>query len=322
MSNDTITAIEGIRVGHAELDGIPSGCTVILPDVPCAAGVDIRGGAPGTYGADSLNPINLVGQVHGLFLAGGSAFGLSAADGVRRYLKECGVGFDTGHGLVPIVAGAILFDLGVNKTGTYPDADLAYSACRNATTAPVREGTAGAGCGATIGKLFGFERCMKGGIGSSCIQAAGGLKVAALFAVNAFGDIFDPASGMKIAGSRKSADSRELCETFPELLNTNRFGGFPGGEGTVIGVIAVNARFTKGQLTKIAQMAHDGLARTVYPVHTQFDGDAVFALSCGGLEDIGVSVAGALAVAAASQAILRAVRNATGVGNIPSLKDI
>lgn len=322
MNNDTITAIEGIRVGHAELDGVPSGCTVILPDAPAAAGVDIRGGAPGTYGADTLYPINLVGQVHGLFLSGGSAFGLSAADGVRRFLKERGSGFDTGHGLVPIVAGAILFDLEVNETGGYPDADLAYAACLNASSAPVREGAAGAGAGATVGKLFGFERCMKGGIGSCCIDAAGGLKVAALLAVNAVGDIFDPASGAKIAGSRVHAGSSALCETLPELLRANSLCGFPGGEGTVIGVVAVNARFNKGQLTKIAQMAHDGLARAIYPVHTQFDGDAVFALSCGDLEGVGTSMAGTLAATAASRAILRAVQKAEGLEGIPSFSDI
>ena len=176
MNNDTITAIEGLRVGHAQLDGIHSGCTVILPEGGAVAGVDIRGGAPGTFGADTLNPLNLVEKVHGFFFAGGSAFGLGAADGVRKYLKDRNEGFDTGYGVVPIVAGAIIFDLGVNKTGIYPGAELAMEACRSASQQPVEEGNAGAGTGATVGKLFGSERCMKGGIGSSLIRGADGPK--------------------------------------------------------------------------------------------------------------------------------------------------
>ncbi len=321
MENDTISAMEGIRVGHAQLEGIPSGCTVILPDRGAVAGVDIRGGAPGTYGADTLNPLNLVEKVNGLFLSGGSAFGLSAADGVRRYLRDRNEGFDTGHGVVPIVAGAIIFDLGVNKTGVYPDAELALEACRNASSEPVEEGSAGAGTGATVGKLFGFERCMKGGIGSSLLHGAAGLEVGALIVVNAFGEIYDPGTGMKVAGARKGRDSFELVETVPALMKMTCFtGGFPAGEGTVIGVIATNARLNKVQLTKVAQMSHDGLARTIYPVHTQYDGDAVFALSCGTLEGMELSLIGALAVIAAEQAILRAVRKAHGLEAIPGLK--
>jgi len=320
MENDTITAIEGLYVGHAQLDGIPSGCTVILPDNGATAGVDIRGGAPGTFGADTLNPLNLVEKVNGLFFSGGSAFGLSVADGVRRHLKERNIGFDTGHGVVPIVAGAIIFDLGVNKTGTYPGADLALTACRNVSSQPVEEGSAGAGTGATVGKLFGFERCMKGGVGSSLIVGASGLKVGALMVVNAFGEIFDPGTGVKIAGARKSPDSLELVQTVPALMKMTGFsGGFPAAEGTVIGVIATNALLNKVQLTKVAQMAHDGLARTIYPVHTQYDGDAVFALSCGTLEEFEVSFIGALAVMAAEQAILRAVRKARGLHGVPAV---
>ncbi len=320
MENDTITAIEGLRVGHAQLEGIPSGCTVLLPEGGAVAGVDIRGGAPGTYGADTLNPLNLVEKAHGIFFSGGSAFGLSTAEGVRKYLQNRNVGFVTGYGVVPIVAGAIIFDLGVNRTGVYPGAELALEACRNATSAPVEEGNAGAGTGATVGKLFGFERCMKGGVGSSLLHGAAGLKVGAIIVVNAFGEIVDPDTGMKVAGARKSPQSRELVDTIPALMKITGFtGGFPAEENTVIGAIATNALLNKVQLTKVAQMAHDGLARTIYPTHTQYDGDAVFALSCGTLEGVEVSLIGALAVIAASQAILRAVRKADGLDGIPAV---
>ncbi len=244
MENDTITAIEGVRVGHAQLEGIHSGCTVILPERGAVAGVDIRGGAPGTFGADTLNPLNLVEKVNGIFFSGGSAFGLSVAGGVQRYLQDCNVGFNTGYGVVPIVTGAIIFDLGVNRTGVYPGTDLAFEACRNASSEPVAEGNAGAGTGATVGKLFGFERCMKGGVGSSLLHGADGLKVGALMVVNAFGEIVDPNTGMKIAGARKSPGSNELVETVPALMKMTGFlGGFPAGESTVIGAIATNALF-------------------------------------------------------------------------------
>ena len=225
-----------------------------------------RGGAPGTFGTDTLNPLNLVGKVNGLFFSGGSAFGLSAADGVRRYLKERDVGFDTAHGVVPIVAGAIIFDLGINKTGVYPDADLAFEACRNASPEPVQEGSAGAGLGATVGKLFGFERCMKGGVGSSILHGAGGLKVGALMVVNAFGEVFDPDTGMKVAGARKS---RREPQTGRNRAGTDEddqlHGGIQRRRKTVIGAIVTNAQLNKVQLTKVAQMAHDGLAEDRLP---------------------------------------------------------
>ncbi|MEM5788300.1 MAG: P1 family peptidase [Syntrophobacteraceae bacterium] len=322
MKNDTITEVGGLLVGHAELDGCPTGCTVILPDVCVAAGVDVRGGAPGTYGTDSLNPLNLVGKVNGFFFAGGSAFGLSTADGLRQCLYEKGLGFDSGHGRIPIVAGAIIFDLGVNRTGLFPGPELAGLACGNASALPVAEGSVGAGLGATVGKLFGFDRCMKGGVGSCCIHAGGGIKVGALMVVNAFGEIFDPSTGAKVAGARKSALSLELADSIPELLRKNSFRGFAEGEGTIVGVVATNAKMSKLQLTKIAQMTHDGLARAVSPVHTQYDGDTVFAVSCGSVEGAEVSLIGTLAAMAASEAIIRAVRKAEGVSGIPAATDL
>lgn len=303
------------------MDAAPSGCTVILPDCGAVAGVDIRGGAPGTFGTDTLNPLNLVDKVNGLFFAGGSAFGLSAADGVRKYLKECNAGFETGHGVVPIVAGAIIFDLGINKTGIYPDSELALKACRNASAEIVEEGSFGAGTGATVGKLFGFERCMKGGVGSSLIHGAKGLKVGALMVVNSFGEIFDPDTCVKVAGARRSAESADLVDTVPALLRMTGFrGGFRNGENTAVGAIATNALLNKVQLTKVAQMAHDGLARAIYPVHTQYDGDTIFALSCGTMAGVEVSLIGALAVIAAQRAILRAVRKAHSLEGIPCVK--
>ncbi len=321
--NDTITEVGGLHVGHARLDAIPSGCTVIVfPDGTASAGVDIRGGAPGTCGTDTLNPLNLVERIDGLFFSGGSAFGLSVADGLRQCLSERGTGFDTGHGVIPIVSGAIIFDLGINTTGNYPGPDLAETALRNASAGPVLEGSVGAGTGATVGKIFGFERCMKSGLGSSCITACGGVKVGALVVVNSFGEVYDPSTGSKVAGARKGPQSTELADSIPEIMNLSCYRGFSNTENTIIGAVATNARLDKTQLTKVAQMSHDGLARTVFPVHTQYDGDTIFALSCGGVQGIEVSLIGTLAVLAVTEAILRAVRKATSIAGIPAVANL
>ncbi|MCX7823197.1 MAG: P1 family peptidase [Syntrophobacterales bacterium] len=323
-TNDTITAILGIRVGHAHLrDERPSGCTVVLlPPEGAPAGVDIRGGAPGTCGTDSLSPINLVDRVHGIFFSGGSAFGLSVGDGVRRFLSSYGLGFETGYGKVPIVAGAIIFDLGVNRSGVYPDAQLGFEACIKATDSPCQEGNVGAGLGATVGKLYGVAQGMKGGLGSFCIKTGYGLMVGALMVVNAFGDIWDPWEGRFIAGCRKSSDSLELAYADRVLREIPRLRGFPQGQNTVIGLVATNARLNKNQLTKVAQMAHDGLARTIVPAHTQYDGDTIFSVSCGELDGVETSVIGALAAEAVAHAIIRAVKKAKGFPGIPSYSDI
>jgi L-aminopeptidase/D-esterase-like protein len=322
--NDTITAIPGIRVGHAHLkDGLPSGCTVVLvPPEGVPAGVDIRGGAPGTYGTDSLAPVNLVDRVHGIFFSGGSAFGLSVGDGVRRFLAEQNIGFETGYARVPIVAGAIIFDLGVNKSGIYPDAQLGWEACRRATNDPCREGNVGAGLGATVGKLYGVAQGMKGGLGSFCISTDYGLLVGALVVVNAFGDIWDPWSGCFIAGCRKKPESLELVHADQVLRKVPRLRGFPQGQNTVVGVVATNAYLNKTQLTKVAQMAHDGLARTIIPAHTQYDGDTIFAISCGDMSDVETSVVGALAAEAVAHAVIRAVKKAKKLPGLPAAEDI
>ncbi|NLI81381.1 MAG: P1 family peptidase [Deltaproteobacteria bacterium] len=322
MPNDTLTGIEGVRVGHAELSGVPSGCTVVLTDGGVPAGVDVRGGAPGTFGTDTLNPVNLVDRIHGLFFTGGSAFGLSVAEGVRRYLKEMNVGFDSGHGLIPIVAGAVIFDLGVNRSGLYPDGELGYRACRNATGEPVGEGCRGAGLGATVGKLHGMERGMKSGLGSALIDAPSGVRVGALMVVNAFGDVFDPFSNRPLAGCREDARSSRLIDAEKEMMRLRRLSGFPEGQNTVVGVVATNVRLNKTQLTKVAQMAHDGLARTVFPTHTLYDGDTVFALSCGDVEGVETTVVGALAARATAEAVLRGVYRASSLGDLPAHCDL
>ncbi|MFP5213916.1 MAG: P1 family peptidase [Acidobacteriota bacterium] len=320
--NDTLTAIGSIRVGHAAIPEGLSGCTVILPEGGAVAGVDVRGGAPGTYGTDTLNPVNLVNRVHGIFFTGGSAFGLSAATGLMKALRERDIGFQTGHGRVPIVAGATIFDLGFNASGNLPGEALSLEAFERATFHPVEEGCVGAGLGATVGKLYGLERAMKSGLGSSCVHGAGGLMVGALMVVNAFGDVVDPLSNEVLAGCRESSESSRLIRADLEIRKLTRLRGFTPVESTVIGAVATNARLNKTQLTKVAQMAHDGLARTVAPAHTLLDGDAIFALSCGSIEDVDVSILGALAAQATAEAVLRAVRKACSLGGLPAHADL
>ncbi len=322
MSNNTLTAIAGIAVGHAALPDIPSGCTVIIPEGGAVAGVDVRGGAPGTYGTDALSPLCLVDRIHGLFFAGGSAFGLGVAEGVKSFLREQQVGFDSGCGLIPIVAGAIIFDLGLNPSGHYPDAALGYEACLKASSEPVAEGCVGAGLGATVGKLYGLDRAMKAGLGSAFVRARSGVEVGALIVVNAFGDIVDPTCGRLLAGCRKDSVSKELIDSEQELQGLTTLLGFQDGQHTVVGVVATNVEFNKTQLTKVAQMAHDGLARTVCPAHTLYDGDTLFALSCGDLAGVEVTVVGALAAQVTAQAVLRAVRKAHSFGScLPACED-
>lgn len=321
--NNTLTAIEGLFVGHGRVNGAMTGCTIILtPPDGCPAGVDIRGGAPGTYGTASLSPVNLIERVHGLFLSGGSAFGLAVGDGVRRFLRSREVGFETGHGKVPIVVGAIIFDLGMNHSGRFPDADLGYRVCSKVTSNPIRCGNVGAGWGATVGKLYGLGRAMKGGLGSWCITTPDGLKVAALMVVNAFGDIWDPWTGRLVVGCRRDRNSYELADARIHLNNLKVVRGFPEGNNTVIGVVATNACLNKTQLTKVAQMAHDGIARTVIPSHTQYDGDTIFAISCGDMIGVETSVVGHLASEVVAHGIIHAVMEAEGIATIPAWTDI
>jgi L-aminopeptidase/D-esterase-like protein len=311
-----LTDIPGIRVGHvSDFDAI-TGCTAILCEQGATGGVDIRGGASGTQEIDTLSPGHVTDQVHGILLAGGSAFGLEAAAGVRRYLAHRKVGYAFGGQHVPIVPGAILFDLGIAKPGAYPNVAMGEAAATAATADAVREGSVGAGTGATVGKLFGMSRAMKGGIGSYTVTLPGGVLVSALVAVNALGDVRDPGTGKIVAGLRKTAVGREFADTEAQMKAGAVIGGAP--RNTTLGVIATNAKLTKVQTTKLAQFGSLGMVRTIFPMNTMADGDIVFALSLGA-QQADVNTLGVAAAEALGQAILRAVRLATSLGGVPAL---
>lgn len=317
-----LTAIDGIRVGHFTLAEKPTGCTVILVEKGATGGVAVRGSAPGTRETDLLDPSNLVEQVHAIVLSGGSAFGLDSASGVMRYLEERKVGFRFGGAYVPIVPAAVLFDLPIaGKPMIRPDAACGYEAAKAATTGPVPEGSVGAGAGATVGKFAGGGKPMKGGIGTASVTLPSGVTVAAIVAVNAGGDIVDPSTGQLVAGAR-GADG----QTFLDARVMMRSGALERprpGENTTIGVVATNAKLTKAQAKKMAEMAHDGFARTIVPAHTMGDGDTIFAIATGArLGDPNVSLIGGLAAEVMADAVLRAVREATGLPNIPAVRDL
>ncbi|MBN1679222.1 MAG: P1 family peptidase [Anaerolineae bacterium] len=315
MSNHTITAIDGIRVGHAHaLDG-PTGCTVILCPPNTVGGVDQRGGAPGTRETDLLRPLHMVEHVHAVMLAGGSAYGLDAAGGVMRWLEEQGTGFDTGAGIVPIVPAAIIFDLDVGDPAKRPDAAMGYAACQAAVSDPVEEGCVGAGAGARVGGLTGPALACKSGLGSAVIEVGDGLRVGALFVVNALGDVIDE-DGAILAGSRMPPDGAQFAGAMNVLPALARM-QTGGGTNTVVGVVTTNAQLSKEETNKVAQMAQDGLARAVRPAHTMLDGDTVFALATGSAGPANVSVIGAFAAEAAVQAIRRAVRAAVPMAGLP-----
>ena len=316
-----ITDVPGIRVGHFTLAERPTGCTVILADTAGAVpGLAQRGGAPGTRETALLDPMNAVQRVHAITLSGGSSFGLDAAQGVVRWLEERNVGVRFGGAVIPIVPAAIIFDLRFgDNPKVRPTADCGYRAAAAATADAVREGNVGAGAGATVGKLGGMGRAMKGGVGSASIRMPDGLVVGAIVVVNAVGDVIDPATGRVVAGTRKPdgtlADARALLRSGAVVS------GPPPGENTTIAVVATNARLTKAQMERMAQMADDGLARTIYPVHTESDGDTMFALATAqwdGAAD--VSRIGALAADVVAEAILRAVARADSSLGIPSAR--
>lgn len=323
-----ITDVPGILVGQRVLDGRPTGCTVVLAEGGAVGGVDVRGGAPGTRETDLLDPVNSVERVHAVVLSGGSAFGLDAATGVVRWLEERRIGFPVGEIRVPIVVGAILFDLGVGDPSIRPDAACGYAAASAASDSPPAEGNAGAGAGATVGKIAGLGRAMKGGVGTAAITREDGLTVGAIVAVNALGDVIDPATGEVVAGVRTPdghdlADARRLVRqgVGARGLGIDREAVPPAN--TVIGVVATNARLTKAQATRVAQMAHDGLARTVSPAHTPWDGDTIFSLATGELAtEADPLEVGALAAEVVAEAILRAVRAAEGIEGFPAAADL
>lgn len=311
-----LSDIPGIRLGHCTASACPTGCTVVLVEKGAIAGVDVRGGAPGTRETDLLDPVNTVESVQAIALSGGSAFGLDTATGVMRYLKEKGLGFQLGRHRVPIVPTAILFDLSASDHQVPPGAAEGYQACQNASDGPVAEGNVGAGAGATVGKLLGMARGMKGGLGSCSIRVDD-LIVAAVIAVNAVGDVRDPHTGAIVAGAR-GAEPGQMADAAKALMAAKRPG--PRAGNTTIGVVATNARLTPAQATKVAVMAHDGMARTILPSHTPYDGDTIFALSAGEVSaDVGQ--VGFLASEAVSRAILRAIRQAKSIDGFPAAAD-
>jgi L-aminopeptidase/D-esterase-like protein len=315
MDNHSLTAIEGLRVGHAhDLQGL-TGCTVILCPPGTVGGVDQRGGAPGTRETDLLRPLHLVEHVHAVLLAGGSAYGLDAASGVMRWLEERGIGFPVGVGVVPIVPAAILFDLDLGDPAARPDAAMGYAACQNASADPVAEGCVGAGTGAQVGRLLGPAFACKAGLGSAALEIGDGLRVAALFAVNALGDVVDE-DGTILAGTRQPPDGKQFAGALNVLPALARMTA-GSASNTVIGVVATNAALTREEVNKVAQMAHDGLARAIRPAHTMLDGDTIFALATGSAGRANVSVIGAFAAEVTAQAIRRAVRAATSLGGVP-----
>jgi L-aminopeptidase/D-esterase-like protein len=317
--HSAITDVQGIKVGHYTDRDAATGCTVILCEEGAVAGVDVRGAAPGTRETDALRPMSMVGKAHAVLLSGGSAFGLDSASGVMRYLEERGYGVDTGVAKVPIVPAAILFDLRLGSAEVRPGINEGYKACLDASNGPVSEGCVGAGTGATLGKILGPERMTKSGLGTAS-QRVGDATIGAIVAVNPFGDAVDPDTGRVIAGPRDTEKGSFLdtitimktCKESPSALPTN----------TTIGVVATDASLDKEQVNKMAQLAHDGLARTIRPAHTMFDGDTIFALSTGKVAAVDVTIVEAIAAEVVAAAIIRAVREAEGLMGIPAARDM
>ncbi len=316
MADGGITDVPGIRVGHATNERGITGCTVVLCEAGAVVGMDQRGGAPGTRETDLARPMHLVREAHAVVLAGGSAFGLAAADGVMRWLAARGVGYDALGVRVPIVPAAILFDLAIGDPRAFPDAEMGRQACEAAGDGPVEEGSVGAGTGATVGKALGMAGAMKAGVGTAAEDLGNGLIVAALVAVNALGDVIDPATGRILAGARLP-DGR-FADTLALMRRMSVSAAL--GEATVIGVVATSARLDKEGACKVAQMAQDGLARAIRPAHTMYDGDTIFTLATGAVA-ADVSLVGAYAAEVVARAIVRAVQRARGRGGVPGLAE-
>ncbi len=319
MREIAFTQIEGLKVGNAEDFEAATGCTVVISEEGCVAGVDVRGGAPGTRETDLLNPVNLVQKIHAVFLAGGSAFGLDAASGVMQFLEERNIGFDVQVAKVPLVCGAVLFDLAIGDPGVRPDKEMGYKACINAYEGDFRQGVAGAGTGATVGKVFGMSRAMKSGLGAYAVQA-GDLKVGAVVAVNAFGDVIDPTAGVKIAGSLNE-EMNCLVDTEEQLIASistkkNYFSG-----NTTIAVVATNADLTKPQASKLASMAQNGYARTLRPAHSMLDGDTIFTMATGQVE-ADLTAVGLLAARVVERAVIAAIKSAKSLCGLKTFADI
>jgi L-aminopeptidase/D-esterase-like protein len=320
----SLTDVDGIRVGHWTSDRRPTGCTVITANDSFTAGADVRGGAPGTRETDLLRPENSVERIDAIFLSGGSAFGLESAAGVSRRLEERKRGFATPGGKVPIVCGAVLYDLTLGDSTVRPDAAAGYEATRRASRAAVAEGNVGAGAGATVGKLWGAVTAMKGGLGSWSLELPGGHTVGALAVVNAVGDVLDPSNGRIVAGARRLDKTDTLLDAMAELRR-GRFPAavFPGN--TVLAVVATDVALSKSECRLVSRMAHSALSRCIYPSHTPYDGDTVFTISTGrrpAERGIDTGILGALAADVLGEAILRGVRRAESWEDIPAAGDI
>jgi len=316
---DAITDVPGIKAGHSQDLKAGTGCTVVICEKGATTGVDVRGGAPGTRETDLLNPVNLVDKAHAIYLGGGSAFGLDGASGVMKYLEEKEIGFDVVLTKVPIVPGAVLFDLGIGDYRVRPNARMGYDACLNASDAEVSQGNVGAGTGATVGKIFGGLRCMKSGLGTASFKSQE-LIIGAIVAVNCFGDVVDPESGEIIAGvlseDKKSfANTMSFLRNFPQKTKDNF------SKNTTIGVIATNAKLTKAGATKVAMIAQDGYARTISPAHTMFDGDTIFCMATGEVE-AGVNVVGAITAEVMARAIVKAVKSTESLYGLKCYKNL
>lgn len=319
MKEILFNEIEGIKIGNAQNLNGPTGCTVVICEAGATAGVDVRGGAPGTRETDLLDPVNLVDKIHAVILSGGSAFGLDAASGVMQYLEERNIGFDVGVTKVPIVCSAVLFDLAIGNHKIRPDKAMGYEACKNAEFNQCKEGNVGAGTGATVGKILGPENSMKGGLGCYVLQV-GELQVGAVIAVNCLGDVIDSDTGNIIAGVLDK-DKKNFLYTEKIMIaqydeKKNLFSG-----NTTIGIVVTNGKFTKSEMNKIASMAHNGYGRAMRPAHSMFDGDTIFTMATGKVE-ADINVVGLLAARVVEQAVVRAVKNAEGVLEYKAYRDM
>ena len=323
MESLGITSVPGIRVGHYTDRASGTGCTVVLSEDGAVGGVDIRGSAPGTRETALLNPVNVVSNVHAVVLSGGSAFGLDAASGVVKYLEEKGVGVEFGGVNIPVVPGAVLFDLGVITGRVRPGPREGYMACQAASAGPVAEGSVGAGTGATVGKLLGMSRAVKGGIGTAGVDLGEGVRVGAIVAVNAIGGIYDPSTGDVVAGPRTD-DGVEMHDSLRLITSPGfEYPRRPQSSNTTIGAVATNASLGKGEVNKMASVAHDGLAMSVRPAHMMHDGDTMFGLATGAVSrSVSLDRVCAAAALCVSRAIVRAVRQADGLGGVPSVGEL
>lgn len=314
---NNILDVKGIKVGQVEdRDGL-TGCTVVICEEGAVCGVDVRGAAPGTRETDLLDPINMIQKVHAVVLSGGSAFGLESTCGVSKYLEENNIGFDVGVAKVPIVVGAVLFDLAVGDPKCRPNIEMGYKACEVASETELKQGNYGAGCGATVGKIRGPEYAMKGGIGSYSIKLDNGLIVSALIAVNALGDVYE--NGKVIAGVMNN-EKNSILNSYEIMKNGMTKGGF-NIDNTTIGVVVTNAKINKAECKKVSQMAHNGYAKSIFPIHTPHDGDTIFTMATGEIET-DMTLLGSLATEVVEKSVISAIKNAEGVKNILSYKDL